>query len=214
MKNERGMALAITVFALVVVAALVAGTFYAATQEQRTADNTRRSVTALGAAEAGIDDVVTNWGTKTGRLNKMGTYPSDSQAYGSAAALLPTPGGSGRYFTTVYRLNPNLFLVDVTGRDNASATQAQGVGVGGRSRLGALLKIQPLNFNISGSLMTRNNVNLQGNAQVDGSDNSPQVDNPTDSVWNSCTTGPALAGVSTGSGATVTTGGNATVSGN
>jgi len=213
MKNERGMALAITVFALVVVAALVAGTFYAATQEQRTADNSRRSVAALGAAEAGIDDVVTNWSTKTSRLNKMGKYPADSQAYGSSGSPLTTPGGGGRYYTTVYRLNSNLFLVDVTGRDNASASLAQGIGIGGRARLGVLVKIQPINFNISASLMTRNSVSLQGNAQVDGTDNNPAVDNPTDTVWNSCTTGSALAGVSTGTGATVTTGGNATVNG-
>ncbi|HEY6784652.1 MAG TPA: hypothetical protein VI159_06845 [Gemmatimonadales bacterium] len=213
MKNERGMALAITVFALVVVAALVAGTFYAATQEQRTADNTRRSVAALGAAEAGIDDVVTNWSTKTSRLNKMSNYPADSQSYGSSASPLTTPGGTGTFYTTVYRLNTNMFLVDVTGRDNSNATQAQGMGVGGRERLGVLVKIQPINFNISASLMTRNSVSLQGNAQVDGTDNSPHLDNPTDTVWNSCTTGSALAGVSTGTGASVTTGGNATVNG-
>ena len=214
MKNERGMALAITVFALVVVAALVAGTFYAATQEQRTADNTRRSVAALGAAEAGIDDVVTNWSTKTSRLNKMSNYPADSQSYGSSASPLQTPGKTGTYYTNVYRLNTNMFLIDVTGRDNSNATQAQGMGIGGRQRLGVLVKIQPINFGISASLMTRNSVSLQGNAQVDGTDNSPQVDNPTDTVWNSCTTGSALAGVSTGTGASVSTGGNATVAGN
>src|SRR5215469_9047509 len=213
MKNERGMALAITVFALVVVAALVAGTFYAATQEQRTADNTRRSVAAFGAAEAGIDDVVTTWSLKTTRLNKMSNYPADSQTYGTSSAMDTTPGRGGRYYATVYRLNTNMFLVDVTGRDNASGTLGQGVGVGGRERLGALVKIQPINFGISASLMTRNSVNLQGNAQVDGTDNNPLVDNPTDSVWSSCTTGSALAGISTGTGTSVTTGGNATVNG-
>jgi hypothetical protein len=212
MKNERGMALAITVFALVVVAALVAGTFYAATQEQRVADNGRRSVAAFGAAEAGIDDVVTNWSPSN--YNKMAVYPNTTFALASASSMAPTPVGGGRYYGSLYRLNGNLFLVDVTGRDNSSGTSAQGVGVGARDRIGMLVKIQPINFNISGSLMTRNSVSLQGNAQVDGTDNSPQVDNPTDTVWNSCTTGSALAGVSTGSGATVSTGGNATINGN
>lgn len=212
MKNERGMALAITVFALVVVAALVAGTFYAATQEQRVADNGRRSVAAFGAAEAGIDDVVTNWSPST--LNKMAVYPNTTFALASASSMASTPGGAGRYYGSVYRLNGSLFLVDVTGRDNSSGTQGQGVGVGARDRIGVLVKIQPINFNISASLMTKNSVSLQGNAQVDGTDNNPAVDNPTDSVWNSCTTGSALAGVSTGTGSTVTTGGNATVNGN
>lgn len=213
MKNERGMALAITIFALVVVAALVAGTFYAATQEQRTSDNTRRSVAALGAAEAGIDDVVTNWSTKTTRLNKMSNYPADSQSYGSSASPLTTPGGTGTYYTSVYRLNNNMFLVDVTGRDNSNATQGQGLGIGGRQRLGVLVKIQPINFGIEASLMTRNGVNLQGNAQVDGTDNNP-IAGGTDSVWNSCTTGAAMSGVATSTGAGVTTGGNGAVAGN
>lgn len=210
MKNERGMALALTVFALVVVAALVAGTFYAATQEQRVADNGRRSVAAFGAAEAGIDDVVTKW--KSNTMNKMAVYPNTTFTLASAGSMAPTPGGTGRYYGSVYRLNNNLFLIDVTGRDNSSGTLGQGIGAGARDRLGVLVKIQPINFGVSASLMTRGNVNLQGNAQVDGHDNNP-VTGGTDSVWNSCTTGSALAGVSTSSSSTVTTGGNGSVDG-
>ena len=204
MKNERGMALAITVFALVVVAALVAGTFYAATQEQRTSDNSRRSVAALGAVEAGLDTVVASWDPTT--LNKKAIYPTDSTSYGSSSARLATPGGTGSYYGTVYRLNTQLFLVDMTGRDNASATLGQGLGIGGRERVGMLVRIQPINFNVSASLTTRNGVNLQGNASADGTDSAP---------WASCPApGAALAGVSTANGASVTTGGNATVVGN
>lgn len=210
MKNERGMALAITVFALVVVSALVAGTFYAATQEQRVSDNSRRSVIALGSAEAGIDDVVTNWSANN---NKMGTFPTDSLSFGSSSSQRTTPGGAGSYYATAYKLNSNMFFIDVTGNDNSSkATAGQGVGLGGRARLGVLLKIQPINFNISASLMTKNGVSLSGNAQVDGHDSSPAADG-TDSVWSSCTTGSALAGVSTSSSASVTTGGNGAVDG-
>ena len=208
MRNERGMALAITVFALVVVAALVAGTFYAATQEQRTSDNGRRSVAALGAAEAGIDDVVTTWSNNTGTLNKLGTYPTDSASLGSSASPITTPGKSGTYYASVYHLNANMFLIDVTGRDNSNATQGQGIGVGGRERLGALLKIQPINFNVSASLTTRNGVNLSGNATADGTD-SP----PPGGAWSCPPAGPALAGVSTAPGASVTTSGNGTVAG-
>ena len=144
MKNERGMALAITVFALVVVAALVAGTFYAATQEQRTSDNSRRSVAAMGVAESGIDSVVTSWNPTI--LNKKGVYPADSASYGTSSTPITTPGGTGTYYGTVYRLNTQLFLVDMTGRDNSNATGAQGIGVGGRDRLGVLVRIQPINF--------------------------------------------------------------------
>jgi hypothetical protein len=205
MKNERGMALAITVFALVVVTALVAGTFYAATQEQRVSDNGRRSIAALGAAESGIDDVVTNWSPSI--LNKKGMYPTDSASFGNASSPIQTPGKAGTYYGNVYRLNGNLFLIDVTGRDNANATQGQGIGIGGRERLGMLVKIQPINFNVSASLTTKNSVSLQGNATADGTDSPPPA-------WACPPAGPALAGVSTSPGSTVSTGGNGTVAGN
>jgi type II secretory pathway pseudopilin PulG len=205
MKNERGMALAITVFALVVVAALVAGTFYAATQEQRTADNSRRSVAAFGAAESAVDSVVTSWNPTT--LNKKGIYPADSATYGTSAAPITTPGGTGTFYGTVYRLNTQMFLVDMTGRDNSNATAGQGLGIGGRSRLGVLVKIQPINFNVSASLTTKNGVSLQGNATADGTDSPPPA-------WACPPPGAALAGVSTSPGSSVTTGGNGTVAGN
>jgi hypothetical protein len=205
MKNERGMALAITVFALVVVTALVAGTFYAATQEQRVSDNSRRSVAALGAAEAGIDDVVTNWATTV--LNKKAVYPADSFLVGSSSSMFPTPAGGGRYYGSVYRLNGNLFLVDVTGRDNSSGTTGQGVGAGARDRIGMLVKIQPINFNVSASLTTRNSVTLSGNATADGTDSPPPG-------WACPPAGAALAGVSTSTSATVSTNGNGSVAGN
>ncbi len=205
MKNERGMALAITVFALVVVAALVAGTFYAATQEQRTSDNSRRSVAALGVAEAALDTVVTSWNPST--LNKKAFYPTDSALYGTSASPITTPGGSGTYYGTVYRLNTQLYLVDMTGKDNSNSTTAQGLGIGGRSRLGALVRIQPINFNVSASLTTRNSVTLSGNATADGTDSPPPG-------WACPAPGSALAGVSTSNSATVSTNGNGTVAGN
>lgn len=205
MKNERGMALAITVFALVVVAALVAGTFYAATQEQRTSDNSRRSVAALGVAESAIDTVVTSWDPT--KRNKQGVYPADSATFGSSGSPLTTPGGSGTYYGTVYRLNNQLFLIDMTGKDNSNSTNAQGLGIGGRSRLGTLVRIQPINFQVSASLTTRNSVTLSGNATADGTDSPPPG-------WACPAAGSALAGVSTSNSATVSTNGNGTVAGN
>ena len=49
--NERGMALAAAIFALVVIGALVAGAFYASTMEQRTGRNSMYAAEAAQAAE-------------------------------------------------------------------------------------------------------------------------------------------------------------------
>ena len=51
--SERGMALALAIFALVVVGALVAGAFLAGHLEQRTGRGTLYSAQAADAAEAG-----------------------------------------------------------------------------------------------------------------------------------------------------------------
>ncbi len=56
-RNERGMALAIAIFALVVVGALVAGAFFAGVQESRTAENNRRLQKAFGVTESGVNEL-------------------------------------------------------------------------------------------------------------------------------------------------------------
>ena len=64
-RNERGMALAIAIFALVIVGALVAGAMFAGTQEQRIGETTRRLEQSFGVSELGIYNVVNNWNPTT-----------------------------------------------------------------------------------------------------------------------------------------------------
>ena len=58
--SERGIALAVAVFALVVIGALVAGTFFAGRLEQQTGQNTMFATQAGEAAEAGLSDAINN----------------------------------------------------------------------------------------------------------------------------------------------------------
>jgi len=53
-RNERGMALALTIFALVVVGALVAGALFVGTQEQRVGSNHGRAEQSFRMAELGV----------------------------------------------------------------------------------------------------------------------------------------------------------------
>ncbi len=53
-KNERGIALALAVFALVVIGAIVAGTVFAGRLEQRGGQNTIYAGQAFEAADAGL----------------------------------------------------------------------------------------------------------------------------------------------------------------
>src|SRR5215831_9240997 len=115
LRDERGMALAVAIFALVVVGALVAGAFFAGTQEQRVGENQRRVQQSFGVAEAGAQERVMSWDPTT--LNKRLSYPQDSVVIANA----PAPNGTGSYGGYSYKLGPNIFLIDVTGRDRASA---------------------------------------------------------------------------------------------
>jgi hypothetical protein len=166
------MALAIAIFALVVVGALVAGAFFAGTQEQRVAENTKRLQQSFGAAEMGLNEVIRLWRPQV--LNKLKRYPSDSMRVPLALAGFDsiTPDRSGVFGGYVYRLNDQVFLVDITARDKQTR---QGVPTGGaRQRLGQLVRIRLVDFKIGAALTTRGGVSLKGNALVSGRDTIPQ----------------------------------------
>src|SRR2546421_3370573 len=173
-RNERGMALAVAIFALVVVGALVAGAFFAGTQEQRVGENQRRVQPSCGVAEAGAQERVLSWDATS--MNKRPQYPADSVVIGPNATA---PNGTGSYGGYSYKVGPNLFLIDVTGRDNASAAGAIAGGGGARQRIGMITRIAPVDFGIHASLTTQGVVNLSGNADVNGNDQIP-------TGWISC----------------------------
>ena len=58
LSNERGVALAVAVFALVVIGALVAGIFFAGRVEQQSGRNTFYAAQAAEAADAGLGEAI------------------------------------------------------------------------------------------------------------------------------------------------------------
>ena len=169
-RNERGMALAIAIFALVVVGALVAGAFFAGTQESRTAENNRRLQKAFGVTEAGINEVVADWDPGVRNVGKM--YPTDSQVLPDANEPGTLPYHTGAFAGNIYKLNGELYLVDISGRDSSSIKSVV-KSASARQRIGGLLRIRTVNFGIGGALTTRGGVKLSGNAMVDGNDHIP-----------------------------------------
>ena len=65
LSDERGVALAVAVLALVVIGALVAGSFYAGRIEQQSGENTLYAAQAFEAAEAGAGTAISNWSPTT-----------------------------------------------------------------------------------------------------------------------------------------------------
>jgi hypothetical protein len=112
------MALPLVLLALVLISALVAGGFAVALLEQRIGQNTLYAVQAAGAAETGAVTVVAEWAS----------HGLDALGAGAIRTLPPVelPGRS-TYQATVRRLNPELFVVWVTGirRDAGGGTLAR-----------------------------------------------------------------------------------------
>ena len=184
LQNERGMALALAIVALVIVGALVAGAFFAGTQEQRVGENSRRVLTSFGVAEAGILEVVRTWRDST-----------------------------GAYSGTLYKLNDQIFLIDMTGTDSAHGLSSQQVawlqrrGGGASQRLGMLTTIRTLQMDIKASLTSGRGDALSGIAVIDGYDHTP-------TGWTTC--GPldsAKAGIRTDTSMSVSTGGSSQITG-
>jgi len=213
LQNERGMALALAIVALVVVGALVAGAFFAGTQEQRVGENSRRVLTSFGVAEAGILEVVRTWRDSTGVFNSLASYPSNAPPSTRTWAPAGSPGSTGAYSGTLYKLNDQIFLIDMTGTDSAPGLSSQQVawlqrrGGGASQRLGMLTTIRTLQMDIKASLTSGRGDALSGIAVIDGYDHTP-------TGWTTC--GPldsAKAGIRTDTSMSITTGGSSQVTG-
>lgn len=173
--------LAASIFALAVIAALVTGAFFAARQEMRVGVNSRSSLRAFSAAEAGAAGALARWPANAW----------NSLVVGDSAALAGSlPGGGGSFAGSVLRLNDELFLVRVTGTDAAGLA---------RRSLASLVRLQPLQVDVRAALTTRGSTTISGAALLDGRDANP-------ASWADCpAAGPdPMAGVSVPSASDIT----------
>jgi hypothetical protein len=184
--NERGMALAVAIFALVVIGALVAGIFYASTLEQRTGRNSLYAAEAEQAAEAGPVAVLNNWDQYA--LNNMGN--------GSVTTLGATPVREHpelAYANTVTRLNGQIFLIQSLG----SRVSPAGDTVAQKS-VATIARLSFVKANAQAAVTVTKPITFNGNAfSVIGNDSVPQGWS-TDSLGNAdpnCTSSANQAGI-------------------
>jgi hypothetical protein len=162
LKDERGIALAIALFAMVVIGILISGAFFSGRVEQQSGLNTFFAGQAAEAAEAGISDAI---GTMT---------PGDllGLTVGGAAASLGTVSLGGRVDVSrqVSRLTSSLFLVRSTG----SRRDAAGTAIATRSA-GSLIRLVTPDLMMKGGLTAVGRITVTGNATVSGNDTTPPV---------------------------------------
>ena len=156
--RERGVALAVAIFAIVVIGMLVTGVFYASMLEQRTGENTLYAQQAFEAAESGMANALNNWNQSV-----YGGFPVDTPQ-----ALTAVTAGRTRYTPIITRLNSTLFLVSARGE------QLDGSGrLLARRTLGTLARIAPTQVDVQAAVTSKGTVRVGGNATVDGNDHAP-----------------------------------------
>ena len=164
LSDERGIALAVAVFALVVIGALVAGTFFAGRLEQQTGRNTIYAAQAAEAAEAGLNDAI---GAQTAA--SLLALQTDAD---SSVTLAGYTVGAGKESVTATRsvrwLADNLFLVRSTG----SRSNPEGTPLASRS-LGQLIRLVQADLAVKAGLTALGDVTITGGAEVSGFDELP-----------------------------------------
>jgi hypothetical protein len=179
--NERGMALAVAIFALVVIGALVAGTFFAGRLEQSSGQATVYATQAAEAGEAGVSDAMSQLtGTSLGAL-----------VAGAAPTTLNSLSVDTRVSATerVSRLTGSLFLVEAIG------TRSNGAGaVLAERKVGTLIRLESANIAVTAGLTALGDVLVGGNSTVSGRDATPtQWTDPAAGV--TCPPGGDVTGV-------------------
>jgi type II secretory pathway pseudopilin PulG len=167
--NRPGIALTLSIIAMVVIAALVTGIMMSVQTETRTGEAQRKMNQAFAVADAAAGEVVALW--QTAGYNNM-TNGTSQNVSGSA------PNGTGTYTGTVTRVNSELFFVDITGKDRVSAA---------KQRVGIMVKLRRLTFDANAAVTTRGPGKIGGSTEINGNDTNP---------WTSCpAAGPPKPGI-------------------
>jgi hypothetical protein len=163
--DERGIALAVAVFALVVIGALVAGTFYAGRLEQQSGRNTIMAAQAAEAAEAGLGAAVADQ-TATALLD----MPIDADLGGGIDLGTYTVSAQASASRRINRLTENIFLVRSLGtRNNAGGGQLAA------RTIGQLIRLVQADIEVKAGLTALGDVTITGGAEVTGIDGVPST---------------------------------------
>jgi hypothetical protein len=163
-RNERGIALVVAIVALVVIGAMVAGTFFISNVEQKTSLNTVATAQAFEAAEAGMAKTMGNW-------TPLSYTPGTDVVLPVSAAL---GGSAATYQVTVSPINGMLLLVKATGTDKTG---------GATQTLASLVRLNTADVNPGAAITTTQAINFNGASYfINGNDSVPQG-------WSNCPPG-------------------------
>lgn len=174
--RREGFALAAAILGLVIVAAIVTGGFYVASQETQISRSFNAADKALYFAEQGIAEVV---GKR--KRNEFEALAQDTFIQWAGDTVDAASGVTGSYITEVRRMDDRLFLVRSTG------SVLYGDDIGATRRVGLLVRTFDMDLPADRAMQIYGGLTISGNAEIDGEDQYP-------TEWQNCDT----TGVNTG----------------
>lgn len=154
---ERGFALPVAIFSLVVVGLLVTGAFFTSRQEARISQSTERAVTAFYTTERALNQVLAGW--RQSNYSWMETW-EDTTLTGTIDDV--------DYDVDVLRLTDRLFFLDATGTLNEGNLLA-----GASRRVGVLVRLTSPDIDPPGALTIQGQVQVGGSSEINGGDDTP-----------------------------------------
>ncbi len=158
------MALALTLWVLVIGAAILTVAVFVGFQDQRAAGVGRRLYRALTRAESGLGGVLTGW--TPGVLSRRLPQPFDSVLINGAGTTADED-----WRGAIHRLGRDLFLVELTATDAPGAGAPQTVAT--RARIGWLVHARPLKVVVSAALSAGGPATVGTGSTLDGRDQPP-----------------------------------------
>jgi hypothetical protein len=191
--DERGIALAIALMAIIVIGALVTGTFFAGRMEMASGRNAVYTAQASEGAEAGLNVLGASW---TAAWNG---YALDGDSI--QATVLPISGNTSvRYTQTVRRMKGGVYRIISQGEklDRSGNVMASRL-------LATFAKLVPPWIDVKAAVTAKADVTVSGNAtKISGYNTAP-------TGWSGCTAADSVWGIRTSG--TVTTHASPTIQG-
>lgn len=170
LRDERGIALVLAVFAMVVIGALVAGTVLVGRLEFQSSQAALHASTAQEAAEAGLAERIDGWDVMV--YNEMGFGPENA-IFGGTVEL--GAGSNVEFSDRVTRFNQTMFLIESTGR----RLGAGGTVLAERTVAGFMRLARPT-LSVNAAVTVTDPIQFNGNAfSVAGVNGNPPG-------WNDC----------------------------
>ena len=191
-QSEKGMALMMSLGAIVIIGVLMGGVLFVATQDYRIGGNTVRMTRAAAAADLGLNRVPVAWNLANNQMQTGATLTMAFTAPGGATANV-----------IVTRLGGPFFWAVSEGYAGSMGSQASG-----RRRYGTLFRLDLPQMNVLGAITTQGNTKVNGNVSVNGNDAAP-------AGWATCgPTGQNMPGAAISPTTTATVNGSVTLNGN